>query len=116
MPVWTCPNVKCVCEEQLKSSQRCPLCGKEARRFTFNEFGDLLKRKGKFSRSAGKNKDADRTPQRLKFCPKCGSSNLNFLIFYRPSLWECLDCGYEGAFVVEDGILAKRIREDQREN
>jgi len=48
----------------------------------------------------------------VKFCPKCGSTNLNFPVFYRPSIWKCLDCGYEGAFIVEDSMLAEKIRED----
>jgi transposase-like protein len=45
-----------------------------------------------------------------KFCPKCGSSNLTFAAFFKPSIWRCLDCGYEGAFVVEDSKPAKRFQ------
>jgi ribosomal protein L37AE/L43A len=48
----------------------------------------------------------------VKFCPKCGSTNINFPVFYRPSIWKCLDCGYEGAFIVEDSKLAEKIKED----
>jgi len=48
----------------------------------------------------------------VKFCPKCGSTNINFPVFYRPSIWKCLDCGYESAFIVEDSKLAKKIKED----
>jgi DNA-directed RNA polymerase subunit M len=46
----------------------------------------------------------------VKHCPKCGSSNVNFLSFYRPSIWKCLDCGYEGAFIIEDSVLAEKIQ------
>lgn len=48
--------------------------------------------------------------KRVKFCPKCGSTNINFAVFYRPSIWRCLDCGFEGAFMVEDCKLAEKIR------
>ena len=48
---------------------------------------------------------------RMKCCPKCGSTNVNFLVFYRPSIWKCLDCGYEGAFIIEDGGLVEKMQE-----
>ncbi len=50
----------------------------------------------------------------MKHCPKCGSTNINFLVFYRPSTWKCLDCGYEGAFIVEDSRLSEGIHEHYR--
>ena len=49
--------------------------------------------------------------RRMKCCPKCGSTNINFLVFYRPSVWKCLDCGYEGAFIIEDCELAEKLQE-----
>jgi DNA-directed RNA polymerase subunit M len=49
--------------------------------------------------------------RRMKCCPKCGSTNINFLVFYRPSIWRCLDCGYEGAFIIEDSELAEKMQE-----
>lgn len=45
----------------------------------------------------------------MKFCPRCGSKNLN----YMPWLGEryvCKDCGYQGALVIEDGEFAEEIR------
>ena len=48
---------------------------------------------------------------RMKCCPKCDSTNINFLVFYRPSIWKCLDCGYEGAFIIEDCELAEKMQE-----
>jgi ribosomal protein L37AE/L43A len=48
--------------------------------------------------------------KRVKFCPKCGSTNINFTVFYRPSIWRCLDCGYEGVFMVEDCKLTEKVR------
>jgi len=49
---------------------------------------------------------------RMKCCPKCGSTNINFLVFYRPSIWKCSDCGYEGAFIIEGGDkLVEKLQE-----
>jgi len=52
--------------------------------------------------------------KRVKFCPKCGSSNI-FWASGLPqlwSVWECRECGYRGAFVIEDSKLATKIREN----
>jgi DNA-directed RNA polymerase subunit M len=46
----------------------------------------------------------------MKCCPKCGSTNINFLVFYRPSIWKCLDCGYEGV-LIEGNELAEKMQE-----
>lgn len=110
MALWTCPDTRCAYNKQLQPGQNCPLCGKEAKGFKFNEFGSLLKKKDDFRKSIEKTKRQEQLLQRLKFCPKCGSPNINFLIFFRPSIWKCLNCGYEGAFVVEDSKLAEKIR------
>ena len=37
----------------------------------------------------------------IKHCPKCGSTNVNSTTIYQPSVWKCLDCGHEGAFIIE---------------
>ncbi len=50
--------------------------------------------------------------QKVKFCPKCGSTEI-FWASGLPqlwSIWECKECGYRGAFVVEDSKLAEKIR------
>jgi ribosomal protein L37AE/L43A len=114
MPAWTCPNTKCTYDKQLQSGQRCPLCGKEAQEFNFNEFGNLLKEKWEYKKSIQKTKEQEQVARRIKFCPRCGSPNINPLAFYHPSIWKCLDCGYEGALIVEDGTLAEKIHEDYR--
>jgi len=49
--------------------------------------------------------------KQVKCCPRCGSANITFAPFFKPSVWICLDCGYEGAFIVEDSELAEKIRE-----
>jgi len=38
------------------------------------------------------------------------------LIYFRPSIWKCLDCNYEGTFVVEGEELAAKIREHYQKN
>jgi DNA-directed RNA polymerase subunit M len=112
MPVWTCPNTECAFDKNLKSGQHCPLCGKEAQAFDFDAFGILLKEKWKHKKSVEKTKSDEVVARMIKFCPRCGSPNINAVVFYRPSIWRCLDCGYEGTFVVQDGILAEKIRKD----
>ena len=82
--------------------------------FKFGEFGNLLKEKDDFEKSAGRTKEHERVLARMKFCPKCGSTHINFPTFYRPSIWKCLDCGYEGALIVENGKLAEKIQQDYR--
>jgi transposase-like protein len=45
-----------------------------------------------------------------KYCPKCGSSNIDWIIPQDRSKWICKDCGYIGALIIEDGELAEEIR------
>jgi DNA-directed RNA polymerase subunit M len=50
----------------------------------------------------------------VKFCPKCGSSDV-FWAQGMPqfwSLWQCHNCGYRGAFILEDGDLASKLKEE----
>jgi hypothetical protein len=108
---WTCPNIKCTYDKQLQPGQRCPLCGEQAKEFKFSELTNLWKQKWDCKKSIETAKRRKRALGKIKYCPKCGSSNLNVLVFYRPSMWKCLDCGYEGAFVIEDGRLAEKIRD-----
>jgi DNA-directed RNA polymerase subunit M len=110
MRSWTCPNPKCTYDKRLEPGQHCPLCGEEAEGFGFTEFGDILKEKWVLKKSIAGSKEQEKILGRMKFCPKCGSPNINFLIFFRPSIWKCLDCGYEGAVIVEDGAVAEKIR------
>ncbi len=45
----------------------------------------------------------------MKFCPKCGSKNLNYLPWLG-EIYECRDCGYRGPLVVEDGEIAEALK------
>ena len=50
----------------------------------------------------------------VKFCPKCGAANV-FWASGLPqlwSIWECRNCGYRGALIIEDGELAEKLREE----
>jgi DNA-directed RNA polymerase subunit M len=109
MPWWTCPNAKCTYDKQLEAGQHCPLCGEQAKEFKSSELGNLWKQKWDFKKSIERARKQEEVLARRKFCPKCGSPNVNFLVFYRPSIWRCLECGYEGAFIVEDSRLAEKI-------
>lgn len=115
MPPWTCPNVKCGYDKELKAGQHCPLCGEGAKEFRSSELDNLWKQKWDFKKSVERAKKQEKVFGRRKVCPKCGSTNINFSVFYRPSIWKCLNCGYEGAFVVEDSKLAEKIQERHRE-
>ena len=53
-------------------------------------------------------------PFPIKFCPKCGSTDI-FWAQGMPqfwSLWQCHNCGYRGAFILEDGKLASKLQKD----
>lgn len=116
MSSWTCPNPKCTYDKRLEPGQCCPQCGERAKGFNFTEFGIILEEKWKLQKSLRKSKQQEKALKRLKFCPKCGSTNINFLTFFRPSIWKCLNCGYEGALIVEDGELAEKIQKRYQRN
>lgn len=48
--------------------------------------------------------------RKLKFCPTCGSKNVDWLLPQNRQKWVCKDCGYIGAFIIEDSKLAGKIR------
>jgi len=50
----------------------------------------------------------------VKFCPRCGSREVKWAMGLPQlwSLWECRECGYRGAIILEDGKLATKIREE----
>lgn len=53
----------------------------------------------------------------LKFCPKCGSTDV-FWAQGMPqfwSLWQCKNCGYQGALILEDGNMAGKLQEEWRQ-
>ena len=52
----------------------------------------------------------------VKFCPRCGSKELGWPLPHDRQKWECKECGYVGAFIIEDGAMAEEIRKDYNEN
>ncbi len=52
----------------------------------------------------------------VKFCPRCGSKELGWRLPHDRQKWECKECGYVGAFIIEDGAMAEEIRKDYNEN
>jgi DNA-directed RNA polymerase subunit M len=49
-----------------------------------------------------------------KFCPRCGSTNV-FWAQGMPqfwSLWDCKNCGYHGALILENGNMAEKLQEE----
>ena len=48
----------------------------------------------------------------MKFCTRCGSNNIGWVLPKDRSKWECKDCGYVGAFIIEDGEIADEIRKE----
>lgn len=50
--------------------------------------------------------------KKFKFCPVCGSYNIEWELPHTWSKWRCRECGYIGALIIEDGKIAKLIRED----
>ena len=112
---WACPNTHCVYDKMLQVGQRCPVCGEEAKEFEFNELDALWKQKWTHKKGLDEAKKREKMSATMKFCPKCGSANINVLAFYSPSTWKCLNCGYEGAFILEDSNLAEKIRKRYQE-
>jgi len=52
--------------------------------------------------------------EEIRFCPKCGSTDI-FWASGLPqlwSIWECRNCGYRGALVIQDSKLAVKLREN----
>jgi ribosomal protein L37AE/L43A len=50
----------------------------------------------------------------VRFCPKCGSTDIHWArgLPQLWSIWECRNCGYYGAFIVEDGRMSKKLQEE----
>jgi predicted RNA-binding Zn-ribbon protein involved in translation (DUF1610 family) len=61
-----------------------------------------------------KNKVEAKKKRGQKYCPKCGSNE----VFWEQglpqfwSLWLCRQCGYHGAFILENGNLALKLQEE----
>jgi len=47
-----------------------------------------------------------------KFCPECGSLEVDWVLPQTWSKWECKACGYIGPLIIEDGDMAEGIRKE----
>ena len=52
------------------------------------------------------------TNRSYKFCPVCGSYDIEWELPHTWSRWRCRSCGYIGELIIEDGEMAKEIRKD----
>lgn len=50
------------------------------------------------------------------YCSRCGSTNITYYIGqYLGSLYQCKDCGHINNFIIEDGLIGEKIREEYLE-
>jgi ribosomal protein S27AE len=49
---------------------------------------------------------------KLKICPRCGSTDIDWIIPQNWSTWLCKKCDYVGPIIEGDEKLAKQIKED----
>ena len=52
----------------------------------------------------------------MKFCLKCGSKRIYSPLSQDMQKYECKDCGYFGAFIIDDGIIADEIQKEYIKN
>jgi Zn-finger protein len=48
----------------------------------------------------------------MKICPRCGSTNVDWIIPQNWSVWECKDCDYTGPIIEGDEKIAEEIKRD----
>jgi predicted RNA-binding Zn-ribbon protein involved in translation (DUF1610 family) len=114
LSIWICPNLNCKFDKELQPNQACPLCGSPAGEFAFNEVGDLIRQKLAAKKQTEKAEQIKRVSNHVKYCPRCGSTK----VFWGGglpqlwSVWECKNCGYKGALILEDGTLGQKLQEE----
>lgn len=54
--------------------------------------------------------------KKMKYCPRCGSSEIEWILPQDWSKWECKKCGYIGPVIIEDAELAEQIKKDYENN
>jgi transcription factor S len=62
--------------------------------------------------------DKPQKPNRpIKFCPKCGATDIFWAqgLPHLWSIWQCRNCGYNGAAILEDGKLATKLQEQWKQ-
>jgi len=51
----------------------------------------------------------------LKMCPRCGSTDVDWILPQNWSMWECKNCSYTGPIIEGDEELSKEIQEEWEE-
>jgi DNA-directed RNA polymerase subunit M len=72
-------------------------------------------RKPTYMEDAGKAETKGKVrKRRTKFCPRCGSTEIYWArgLPQLWSIWECRNCGYYGAFIIEDGKMSKKLQDE----
>lgn len=93
-----------------KRVQRPKLPKKRLLRKTRKQKSDPERLHGKMNAAKSEHK----TRKAVKFCPKCGSTDIFFAsgLPQLRSLWDCRNCGYRGGLILEDGRLALKLAEE----
>ena len=48
----------------------------------------------------------------IKYCPRCGSSDVYWYLPQDSSRWECRNCGYLGPLIIESEEIAQQIQKE----
>jgi ribosomal protein L37AE/L43A len=96
------------------SKEKCSLCGSEGGYKPF-ELKECKNCKQKFCIEHIDDHNCIKSKTRMKytkFCPSCGSENIDWILPHIWSMWQCKECGYRGPVVIEDSTLAKHVRKE----
>lgn len=52
----------------------------------------------------------------FKICPKCGSTNVKWIIPQNWSMWRCMDCDYIGPIIEGNKEMSEEIHESYIES
>lgn len=52
---------------------------------------------------------------KLKICPRCGSTDVDWIIPQNWSLWECKNCDYTGPIIEADKELSEELLKQWKE-
>ena len=47
-----------------------------------------------------------------RFCPNCGSPDIEWELPQTWSKWRCKNCGYIGALIIDNSEIAQKIKEE----
>ncbi|AWX32176.1 hypothetical protein AW729_03260 [Methanosphaera sp. BMS] len=53
---------------------------------------------------------------KMKICPRCGSSNIKWIIPQNWSMWSCNDCSFTGPAVEADKQTQKQLQKNWAKN